>query len=121
MNINDKINYVEFAANDIEASKSFFSQVFGWTFEDYGPDYAAFADQGVDGGFYRAELASSQDNGGALVILYSDTLEDTQARVEAAGGTINREIFSFPGGRRFHFLEPSGNELAVWSDKGLEN
>ena len=118
MIINDKINYVEFPARDIEATKCFFEAVFGWSFEDYGPDYTAFSDQGIDGGFYRADKASSAESGGALVILYSDSLEEVQQWVTEAGGSILKPIFSFPGGRRFHFSEPSGNELAVWSDVG---
>ena len=116
MNIRDKINYVEFAAKDIDATKRFFSDAFGWKFEDYGPDYVAFSDQGIDGGFYRAELASSSVEGAALIILYSDVLEETQSNVQAAGGIITKPIFSFPGGRRFHFTEPSGNEFAVWGN-----
>ncbi len=116
MNINDKINYVEFPARDIEATKTFFTAVFGWSFDDYGPEYTAFADQGINGGFYRSDSASSTVSGGALIVLYSDTLEEMQERVEQAGGSILKSIFSFPGGRRFHFAEPSGNELAVWSD-----
>ncbi len=115
MNINDKINYVELPARDLEATKSFFISVFGWTFEDYDHEYTAFSDQGVDGGFFKSELSSSAESGSALVILYSDSLEQMQARIEKAGGVILKPIF-FPGGRRFHFLEPSGNELAVWSD-----
>ena len=113
---NNKIDYVEFAAHNLEATKQFFSTAFGWSFEDYGPDYSSFADQGINGGFYREAKASSFASSGALVILYSNTLEETQAQVIAAGGIITTEIFSFPGGRRFHFTEPSGNELAVWSD-----
>jgi predicted enzyme related to lactoylglutathione lyase len=115
---NNKISYVEFPARDIGATKAFFTAAFGWNFVDYGPDYASFADQGIDGGFYRSDMASSADAGGALVILYSDALEEAQTRVERAGGVILKPIFSFPGGRRFHFAEPSGNELAVWSDTG---
>jgi len=118
MNINDKINYVEFPARDIEATKIFFTAVFGWNFNDYGPEYTAFANQGINGGFYRSDGASSTETGGALIVLYSDTLEEVQERVERAGGSILKPIFSFPGGRRFHFVEPSGNELAVWSDVG---
>lgn len=116
MNINDKINYIEFPARNIEATKAFFATAFGWTFEDFGPDYAAFSNQGVDGGFYKSELSSSTGSGGALVVLYSDSLELLQTKIEEAGGTIVRPIFPFPGGRRFHFTEPSGNEMAVWSD-----
>ncbi|HAJ75860.1 MAG TPA: glyoxalase [Gammaproteobacteria bacterium] len=120
MSDNNKISYVEFGASDIEATKQFFSEVFGWIFTDYGPDYSSFSDQGVDGGFYRSELVSSYTSSGALVILYTDALEAVQSKVEAAGGTITSRIFSFPGGRRFHFTEPSGNELAVWSDVGVD-
>lgn len=118
MSNNDNINYVEFPARDIPATKAFFEAVFGWVFVDYGPDYASFSNRGVDGGFFKSDLASSTDNGSALVILYSDALEEAEARVKKAGGVIAEPIFSFPGGRRFHFIEPSGNELAVWSDLG---
>lgn len=117
MNIHEKINYVEFPAKDIHATKAFFSSVFGWSFTDYGPDYTAFKNQGLDGGFFTSPLTTSTKNGGALIIFYSDTLEETQSKIEPAGGTIVQEIFSFPGGRRFHFTDPNGNELAVWSDK----
>jgi len=118
MNEHGKINYVEFPARDIPATKAFFQEVFGWNFKDYGPDYTAFANQGVDGGFYASGLSSVREQGGALVVMYSKELEATQQKVERAGGVISTPIFSFPGGRRFHFLEPSGNELAVWSDAG---
>ena len=116
MNEHGKLNYIEFPANDIQATKTFFSAAFSWSFEDYGPEYTAFSDQGLDGGFYKSEMKSSAENGAALVIFYSSELETTLSEVEAAGGTISQQIFSFPGGRRFHFIEPSGNELAVWSD-----
>ena len=116
MNEHGKLNYIEFPANDIQATKKFFSAAFSWSFEDYGPEYTAFSDQGLDGGFYKSEMKSSAENGAALVIFYSSELETTLSEVEAAGGTISQQIFSFPGGRRFHFIEPSGNELAVWSD-----
>ena len=106
-----KINYIEFTANDFNAVKKFYSSVFGWTFTDYGEDYTAFTDGMLDGGF--AKGASSTD--GALVILYSDNLEETQSLVEQNGGTITEPIFEFPGGRRFHFTDPAGNKLAVWS------
>ncbi len=121
MNINDKINYVEFPARDIEATKAFFTTVFGWAFEDFGPEYAAFSNQGIDGGFFKSELSSATESGSALVVLYSDSLEQLQSRIEKAGGTIIRPIFAFPGGRRFHFTEPSGNEMAVWSDVSASN
>ncbi|MCI0877206.1 MAG: VOC family protein [Chloroflexi bacterium] len=116
MSEHEKIDYVEFPAKDIEVAKSFFSSVFGWTFEDYGPDYAAFSNEGVDGGFYKSDLTASTANGGALIIFYSMKLESTQSKIENAGGSIVRPIYSFPGGRRFHFGDPNGNEYAVWSD-----
>jgi uncharacterized protein len=117
MNMHGKLNYVEFAARDLPATKQFFERVFGWSFTDYGPDYTSFDFQGLVGGFYTAPLASTADSGGALLIFYSERLEESLAAVEAAGGQIIKPIFSFPGGRRFQFLEPSGNELAVWSDR----
>jgi len=117
MNEHEKINYVEFPANDIQATKEFFMEAFGWSFQDYGPDYSAFSNQGLDGGFYKADLKSTTSNGAGLVIFYSADLEATQGKVEKAKGIIVKPIFSFPGGRRFHFTEPSGNEFAVWSDK----
>lgn len=116
MNQHEKINYVEFPAKELEATKAFFSKVFAWEFVDYGPDYTAFSDEGLDGGFFRANLSSSAQNGAALIVFYSKELEKTQSKIEQAGGTILQEIYEFPGGRRFHFAEPSGNEFAVWSD-----
>lgn len=116
MNEHEKINYVEFPAKDLEATKAFFTNVFNWTFVDYGPDYTAFSNEGLDGGFFRADLTSSAQNGSALIVFYSEALEQTQSKVEQAGGIILQEIYEFPGGRRFHFAEPSGNEFAVWSD-----
>ncbi len=118
MNKHEKINYIELPAHDIPATKAFFTQVFGWSFEDFGSEYTAFTDQGLDGGFFKSYLASSTKNGGALIVFYSQELEATQAKIEAAGGVIVETIFSFPGGQRFHFTEPSGNEFAVWSDLG---
>jgi len=112
----EKINYVELPARDIEGSKRFFSDAFGWQFVDYGPDYAGFENAGIDGGFFSSGLTARTDSGSALVVLYSQDLEATQARVEEAGGTILKPIFSFPGGRRFHFSDPSDNEYAVWSE-----
>jgi predicted enzyme related to lactoylglutathione lyase len=116
MNLHEKINYVEFPAKDLAGTKSFFQSAFGWAFVDYGPEYTAFSDQGLDGGFFQSDLASSTQKGGALIVLYSNQLEDTLAKVEKAGGSIIKPIYSFPGGRRFHFTEPSGNEFAVWSE-----
>ena len=119
MSNHEKINYVELPACDLEASKGFFNKVFGWEFQDYGPEYTAFSNAGLEGGFYQSELQARTESGSALVVLYSENLESTLAKVTEAGGQIAKEIFSFPGGRRFHFIEPSGNELAVWSDVGI--
>ncbi|MDC0088512.1 VOC family protein [Porticoccaceae bacterium] len=116
MSKHEKIDYLEFPSRDLAASKTFFNAVFGWTFTDYGPDYTAFSGAGIAGGFYAADLASSAANGSALVVFYSENLDATQRNIEAAGGSIVKPIFSFPGGQRFHFTEPAGNEFAVWSD-----
>ncbi len=115
MNQHEKINYLEFPAKDIEATKAFFNSVFGWRFEDYGPEYVAFFDAGMDGGFFKSSLTVSTDNGSALMVFYSDNLEQTLSKVTTAGGTVIKPVFSFPGGRRFHFADPNGNEFAVWS------
>ena len=116
MNLHEKMNYVEFPAKDLAGTKAFFESVFGWTFTDYGPEYTAFENQGLDGGFFQADLASSTEKGAALIVFYSNQLEATLAKVEKAGGSILRPIYSFPGGRRFHFTELSGNEFAVWGE-----
>lgn len=108
-----RIDYIELKVADIGRSKAFYGGAFGWTFTDYGPDYASFADGRLEGGF---ETGQPVTPGGPLVILYATDLEAAQRDVEAAGGRIARPIFDFPGGRRFHFLDPDGYELAVWSD-----
>lgn len=117
MNQHEKINYLEFPSRDMQATKDFFSQAFGWSFQDFGPEYAAFSDQGIDGGFYKAESSSTTQNGAALVVFYSNDLEATQDKIKKAGGVIIKPVYSFPGGRRFHFTEPGGNEFAVWSEQ----
>ena len=116
MPMHEKINYVEYPSRNLEATKAFFQTAFGWSFVDYGPEYAAFSDQGLDGGFFQSEMAASTDNGSALIVFYSAQLEETQAKITAAGGQIVKPIFAFPGGRRFHFTEPGGNEFGVWAD-----
>lgn len=90
--------------------------MFDWSFEDYGPEYTSFSDSGIAGGFYSSDLHARVETGGALLVLYSNDLEHTYSEVVKCGGKILKEIFSFPGGRRFHFSEPSGNEFAVWSE-----
>lgn len=114
------INYIEFPSADLAATEAFFSKVFGWRFTHYGPDYSAFSDPsgaGIEGGFYRAELVAATAGGSALLVFYTSELEIMQQQIIDAGGCIIKETFSFPGGRRFHFTEPAGNELAVWSDQ----
>ncbi|MFC7422215.1 VOC family protein [Iodobacter arcticus] len=116
MHQHHKINYIEMPSKDLNKSKAFFSTVFGWTFVDYGPEYCAFSNEGIDGGFYQADLSISSHTGAPLIVLYSSNLENSQAAVLAAGGTILKPIFSFPGGRRFQFNDPNGSEYAVWSE-----
>ena len=110
------INYIEIPSTDLKATKAFFNSVFNWHFTDYGPEYSSFGAQGVDGGFYLSDQTMNTTTGSALVVLYSNNLEDTLANVEKHGGSIIKPIFSFPGGRRFHFSEPGGGEFAVWSE-----
>ncbi len=118
MNEHEKINYVEFPARDIEKAKKFFAQVFDWRFEDFGPEYTAFSNQGLDGGFFKSSQSVSTGNGSALIVFFSNDLEATLAKVELAGGQIIKPVFTFPGGRRFHFADPNGNEYAVWAEPG---
>ncbi len=116
MQEHEKLNYLEFPSTNLSASKDFFSTVFGWEFEDYGPEYTAFSNQGLDGGIFKGPKGSRTENGAALVIFYSKDLEQTLDKIKKAGGEINMETFSYPGGRRFHFIEPGGNEFSVWSE-----
>lgn len=110
----NRIDYIEFPIVDMAAAKRFYGKVFGWDFVDYGPGYASFNDGRLSGGFRQEP---SVQKGGPLVVFYAADLESIQARIEDAGGRIVKAIFEFPGGRRFHFTDPSGNELAVWSDQ----
>ena len=113
-----RIDYIEFASIDLEASRAFFAQVFGWQFQAYGPDYLAFNDGRLDGGFYRAAAAPPADTG-TLVVLYADDLAPVLEQFAAAGGQIVKPVFGFPGGSRFHFREPGGTTLAVWSERSV--
>lgn len=110
---NNTINYIELPSTDLDKTKKFYGDLFGWSFTDWGDDYISFEGAGIDGGF--TTLTTSQPCG-VLVVLYSDNLETCLDQVTAAGGVIVKPIFEFPGGRRFQFTDPSGNELAVWSD-----
>jgi predicted enzyme related to lactoylglutathione lyase len=109
-----RIDYVEFLTTNMEGTKRFYSGIFGWTFTDYGPDYASFNDGRLSGGF---AVAPGVRSGGPLVVLYAVDLDALVPKVGEYGGRITRETYEFPGGRRFHFADPSGNELAVWSDQ----
>ncbi len=110
----NRIDYIEFPATDVARTKAFYVNVFGWKFTDYGPDYTSFEDGRIAGGFDKAEKPM---RGGPLVVVYATDLAAMEAKIRAEGGAIVKEAFAFPGGRRFHFTDPSGNELAVWSDK----
>jgi predicted enzyme related to lactoylglutathione lyase len=109
-----RIDYIEFSVKSVTDAKRFYGSAFEWRFEDYGPDYASFSDGRLNGGF---QTATEVRTGGPLVVIYASDLEIMERRITQAGGAIVRPIFSFPGGRRFHFTDPSGNELSVWSDQ----
>ena len=117
----EKLNYVEFTTQDIKSTQQFFESAFAWSFDSFGEGYIAFSNEGIDGGFFSSDSVASRDRGAPLLVFYSENLESTQTKITEAGGTIVREIFDFPGGRRFHFSEPGGNELAVWSDVDTES
>jgi len=115
MDIKDNhINYIEFKAKDLEKIKKFYTDSFNWNFMDYGPTYVAFSESGLKGGFEKTE---NEITNGALVVLYHKNLDLIRNKIIESNGKISKDIFSFPGGRRFHFTDPAGNELAVWSDK----
>jgi len=116
MSRHEKIDYLELPAQDLALNKEFFDKVFGWKFTDYGPEYTAFHNAGIEGGFYQAPLSSSAVKGAALIVFYSDHLIQTQQKIINSGGKITQEIFSFPGGKRFHFTDPNNNEYAVWTE-----
>jgi predicted enzyme related to lactoylglutathione lyase len=109
-----RIDYIELPATDVAAAKRFYADAFGWQFTDYGPDYTSFLDGRLAGGLTKATSAAP---GGVLIVIFAVDLTEAERRVRQAGGTIVKPAFSFPGGRRFHFADPSGNELAVWSDR----
>ena len=109
-----RIDYIELAVTDIDRAKAFYGGAFGWKLQDWGPDYTSFEDGRLNGGFRKEESVAT---GGPLVVLYAVDLEAVEGDVKNNGGTVVKEIFSFPGGRRFHFTDPDGNELAVWSDR----
>jgi len=110
---NNHINYIEFKAKDLTVAKKFYENCFGWEFKDYGEDYCSFKDSGVFGGFVKTDVEIVN---GVLVVLYHNDLESIRDTVTKNGGKICVDIFEFPGGKRFQFLDPSGNELAIWSE-----
>ena len=109
-----RIDYIELPATDVAASKRFYAEAFGWPFTDYGPDYTSFQDGRLAGGITKGTAAR---DGGVLIVLFAVDLAEAERRVRQAGGKIVKPAYSFPGGRRFHFADPGGNELAVWSDR----
>jgi predicted enzyme related to lactoylglutathione lyase len=117
MQTDQKIDYLELPAKDLKVVQAFYEKAFDWTFTSYGDEYIAFNDGSIDGGFYKSNLSSTTEHGAALIVFYAIDLEATREKVKSSGGTVIKEIFSFPGGRRFQFLDPNGNELGVWSDK----
>ncbi|NNJ24269.1 hypothetical protein LzC2_03230 [Planctomycetes bacterium LzC2] len=115
MPVTNTINYLELPMTDPAATRTFYGTAFGWTFTEWGPDYLSFDGAGLDGGFDRTRPVGPRD-AGPLPVLYAADLAAAQAAIEAAGGAIVKPIFTFPGGRRFHFTDPTGNELAIWSE-----
>jgi len=111
-----RIDYIEFPTSDIERSRAFYENAFGWKFQDWGPEYSSFEDGRLSGGLRKSAESAVE---GPLVVIYAVDLEATEAAIRAQGGQITQAIFSFPGGRRFHFRDPAGHELAVWSDTGI--
>ena len=111
---NKRIDYIEFAAKEIVETKKFYESAFGWSFKDWGSEYTSFDDGRIRGGF-RTDVEPSSS--GPLIVVYSTDLGAAEAAVKNNGGTIVQETFEFPGGKRFHFADPSGNVLAVWSDR----
>jgi len=109
-----RIEYIEFLTTNVARTKTFYSDVFGWVFTDYGPDYTSFSDGRLGGGFAKAAKVAP---GGPLVVLYATELETIKISIKKHGGRVTKEPFEFPGGRRFHFSDPEGNELAVWSER----
>jgi predicted enzyme related to lactoylglutathione lyase len=117
MPIDQKVDYIELPARNLDSVQSFYETAFCWSFTDFGPEYKAFTDGKIDGGFYKSEHKSTTEKGAVLVVLYARDLEKTKETVISSGGKVVKDIFTFPGGRRFHFTDSNGNELAVWSDQ----
>lgn len=119
MRAEKRIDYVEIPVTDLKKARSFFESLFGWTFQEWGDDYMSFNDGRLDGGFRRSSAPAAKT--GALVVFFSDDLERDAKRVVELGATISEPIFSFPGGRRFHFVDPVGTEYAIWAEEDHSN
>lgn len=112
------IDYIEFKVRDIACSKAFYGAAFDWQFQDYGENYCEFSSGNIKGGFVREAPKAVE---GALVILYTSELRELEQKLISLGTEIVQPIFAFPGGHRFHFKDPDGYELAVWSDRFKED
>ena len=113
-----RIDYIEIPVTDPAKARDFFVELYGWSYEEWGPDYISFNDGRIDGGFRRSEEPAPAT--GVLIVFFSHDLERDRERIVGLGGTISQDIFPFPGGRRFHFLGPVGNEYAIWSEAPMD-
>lgn len=109
----NRIDYIEIPVTDLSPVRDFFAALFGWEFQDWGPDYQSFTDGRLEGGLRRAAAPASAS--GVLLVFYSEDLERDVARIGELGGAISQDAYDFPGGRRFHFTDPGGNEYAMWT------
>ncbi len=117
MNVHEKINYIEFPSQNIKKTKGFFESVFNWSFENFWPDYIAFSNEWINGWFYKSDQCTSTKNWACLIVFFSNDILSTQSKIEKAGGTIIKPLFTFPWGSRFHFTDTNNNEYGVWTDK----
>lgn len=117
--MNAAVTYLEMPAKDLAATKRFYTAVFDWAFEDFGDQYTVVQQAGLSGGFYQSDKVMRCQSGSALVVLYCEQLSVVKEKILVHGGMILQDVFSFPGGFRFHFLDTNGNELAVWSQEDL--
>lgn len=113
MSTENRIDYVEIPVTDLKKARDFFSALFGWSFQEWGDDYLSFNDGRLEGGFCKAAEAAPAT--GVLLVFFSEDLERDLERVQELGATISQPIFQFPGGRRFHFVDPTGTEYAIWA------
>ena len=111
----NSINYIEFPMHKTQETIDFYSKIFGWTFTKWGPHYVSFSDAEIEGGF-NGEGDMKSKSPGVLIVLYSQNLVEKAEAISQAGCKVIKPIYAFPGGKRFHFLDPNGNELAVWSE-----